>query len=1540
MPAPVPCIDVTGADSTHLLTNNNSISKPFNSNHWFTDDDICSVLQAIVPKPAFDFINPVYSLCIVQNIPINFSLKSHHHEAQILFVPVNIRMCHWILMIYNNVSQQDTWIDPYFNNTFHADSLKSCRAIHNFLKSLFGTNHQFITRSIEHVRRQTNNDDCGPLVCYYVLQTIRNQSLNDSKCKIMDIRHLAFQLESNHNSEKLTNLLVGGGGIGHSADKIASMMRIFFREIPNVHIMTAITAKHIADDDIEFIIDHIRFKTFRDVLYVATVINAESRFLLYVYQRQEGNSFLFNIDSSIETDLTEAQKSIGSRITSYLNKFLLNGQAMMKDRSLPVLATKNIDPAKKAILACSTLFQNNIRKLPKLDNHSISNVCNTVMKTSRNFSRIINSRMTHLSIVDFFATLNLDQTFMIMDSIMCTALFDEHWQYIQTYLDVIQLRNTRTLFCLVQPQQYHLCLLVLQLDCWEYFIFNPTANIIDENLRIYCTAVVDRIIEFACLGKPIFVANSCPHLTFGSGFFSNLLICGYIERFAEDAPLTDIDIDEMAAKFDFHLSPEPFLEPAKTKPSKTTVKKASLKDRTAKSQAIFHQCQLQNANDIYQTLLNNLPIQLLPGRKTYKPYLGRKKPFQLPNKVQLQEDFKTKMKPTVERIISQPNDVSTLPSVDLILKTFEVPSVESDEWPLLQFCQRAQQTLVLEPFSYKEVQKKLSTINDSSPGPDKVNYSHLRDIDPECKLLTHLFNKIITDGQSPDSWRCFKTTLIPKPNKSSYDEMSSWRPIAVANSSYKLFTSILSDRLYKWVCEQKILHPGQKGGTEYEGCIDHNAVLNAIFERANSRSHNQRNVSIAWLDIRNAFGSVPHQYLWQCLHAIGVGDDFVGVLKELYQNTVTFFKCGTIVTPEIPVNVGVKQGCPISMLLFAIAINPLLMAIDRCNVDKYDLFGHKIQILAYADDLAIVANNERDLQTLLNTAVHTGRQCNLLFEPKKCAFIHLPATNGNISPITINSQDIMSLASGQFYEYLGVPVGNKIDQTPHKLLDEVCGNIEKINASGLMKHQKLKAIKTFIFPKITFAFRTREIKTSHLYENIHGKRNPTSRIREAFRDILNIPSNAEVSYMYVSTKNGGIGLWDLLDEYYLQTLVQMFKLLNSKDPMISDVAQKTLVEAAKVRFREEGISLDQALEWLTCRREPEGTHNANKTWWIRGRRAIKHFKENLNTHIFLKRSANGIIMNIIDARNISVDIEPSALKEVTMHLHELVHCTYLIKWTVSGKSALTCQTHSHNASLNKIILSGQIGTFAWDFIHKAKINCLPVNANKYNVEEYRKKCRRCHKCEESMLHVLQKCEANLSIITMRHDACLDIIYQHIKSPRLLISVDETVTCVSDIAEVCRQRVDLYIEDKDNKRVYLVDIKCPMDFQDTMALAAQNNQTKYARLKQHISHAKPAFNVSLDTIVIGALGSVPENSQQVMTKIGIPERALKRIVAELAITSIRHSARIFHFHCTGVLVNFGRNSVLADPHILDGRLQCLVNKESSDPIVDAEWNPRP
>jgi hypothetical protein len=323
----------------------------------------------------------------------------------------------------------------------------------------------------------------------------------------------------------------------------------------------------------------------------------------------------------------------------------------------------------------------------------------------------------------------------------------------------------------------------------------------------------------------------------------------------------------------------------------------------------------------------------------------------------------------------------------------------------------------------------------------------------------------------PASWKTATTILIHK--KDSTSDASNFRPIALMSCLYKLLMAILAKRMTSFSISNDLLSQQQKSARPSEGCYEHAFLLESIVNDAHRQT---RPLCLAWLDIHNTFGSVPHSALLTTLTHMGFPPDLISMIGNVYTGATTEIVTPLGKTPSIPIHSGVKQGCPLSAILFNLAVE---LIICKCiakaeTLPRGPLKHHDcpISILAYADDLVILARNSQTLQTLLD-AVSSAADClSLQFRPDKCASLCLARTTPRIqqNQLLIQTQLIPALQREDHYRYLGVPIGLVPNITNlQNLVDDLTYKLEKIEQSLLAPSQKLDAIRTFIRPSLTLA---------------------------------------------------------------------------------------------------------------------------------------------------------------------------------------------------------------------------------------------------------------------------------------------------------------------------------------------------------------------------------------------------------------------------------------------------------------------------------------
>ena len=128
----------------------------------------------------------------------------------------------------------------------------------------------------------------------------------------------------------------------------------------------------------------------------------------------------------------------------------------------------------------------------------------------------------------------------------------------------------------------------------------------------------------------------------------------------------------------------------------------------------------------------------------------------------------------------------------------------------------------------------------------------------------------------------------------------------------------------------------------------------------------RKNLLLTWLDLQEAFPSVSHSLMISLMDRLGLSGSVLRIVKDIYSHSTMSVRTGReTYTPPIPQNRGVKQGCPLSPILFNIVLEGLLKYLSTSTAG-YVMAGQKINNLAYADDVCLVAPSKPELQGLLN----------------------------------------------------------------------------------------------------------------------------------------------------------------------------------------------------------------------------------------------------------------------------------------------------------------------------------------------------------------------------------------------------------------------------------------------------------------------------------------------------------------------------------------------------------------------------------------------
>lgn len=197
-------------------------------------------------------------------------------------------------------------------------------------------------------------------------------------------------------------------------------------------------------------------------------------------------------------------------------------------------------------------------------------------------------------------------------------------------------------------------------------------------------------------------------------------------------------------------------------------------------------------------------------------------------------------------------------------------------------------------------------------------------------------------------------TLIPKQGKSP-EEPSSYRPISLQCMENKILAKLLAKRLDSIL--PTIIGPDQTGFVQGRHSYTNVSRLLGVIQYAKNKPLDSMVVS---LDAEKAFDRIKWKYMFNVLKRFSLGSIFISWVKLLYTSPQAMVMANGLTSPRFTLGHGTRQGCPLSPLLFSIAIEPLAEAI-RTHPQVNGINNGKMEhvISLYTDDILLFLGKPR-----------------------------------------------------------------------------------------------------------------------------------------------------------------------------------------------------------------------------------------------------------------------------------------------------------------------------------------------------------------------------------------------------------------------------------------------------------------------------------------------------------------------------------------------------------------------------------------------------
>ena len=210
-----------------------------------------------------------------------------------------------------------------------------------------------------------------------------------------------------------------------------------------------------------------------------------------------------------------------------------------------------------------------------------------------------------------------------------------------------------------------------------------------------------------------------------------------------------------------------------------------------------------------------------------------------------------------------------------------------------------------------------------APGPDGILNEMLIYGGTRVECLVSILNVVRVTKQCPNDWR--RSFVVPRFKDGDPEVVGNYRGIALGSCVAKVWTRILTGRLGEYA-EERILTEAQGGFRAKRRCADQVLILRGVCEL---RKRKKKGTWLGFMDVSKAYDTVWRGGLWEKLRMYGVEEEFVRWCEALYNGVEGSVLMGNEQSRWFSVEEGLRQGCPLSPLLYSIYVMGMVEELEK-----------------------------------------------------------------------------------------------------------------------------------------------------------------------------------------------------------------------------------------------------------------------------------------------------------------------------------------------------------------------------------------------------------------------------------------------------------------------------------------------------------------------------------------------------------------------------------------------------------------------------------
>jgi hypothetical protein len=801
----------------------------------------------------------------------------------------------------------------------------------------------------------------------------------------------------------------------------------------------------------------------------------------------------------------------------------------------------------------------------------------------------------------------------------------------------------------------------------------------------------------------------------------------------------------------------------------------------------------------------------------------------------------------------------------------------------------------------------------SACGVDGISYRIMKGAGAEgTKFMKNIIRASLRCGRVISSWKEARTILIHK--KGDREDVRNWRPISITNCMYRIFTCLMARTIQRINSKVHVFSDCQKGFIKKtNGCSEHGIILNELLHNAN---RNRESLIVTAIDFTNAFGSVPHDLIMSMMKQRNFPSWMQNIVIDMYRGATSIIEAKGGRSEKIGWKRGVKQGCPLSPLLFNLCLEPLLQAVERICTGCGVFVGpagekQEFTVQAYADDIIFISKDPRGIDQMLRVLDHFVDWSQMEVNVKKCATAsYLIDRNRHrcslARSLMFKGQDIPNLTLAQSLKYLGTAVAArqrvKLEAMMAKFT-EMKIRMNKIMESPLLIVQKIDAIKTFILPTLDFAMLNGDVGEKQLMimdQYIRGLIDKALKVR-----------GLPIECHHASWRDGGLSYPSLVDRRRVLMIRSFAQMMLSKDEKVREAMRWFAENERMCRC----IGEDEESEFLNWKDEAGEDGTASLT--ARTRKTCKKMKIGLKVKedkmiIKTEESELQTISAVGIGRFLTQNvIRPGKYKQLIEHEVHGATYTTLKRNDVSNRMLIDIYTRKSDAFFRFVVVG--------------RADCLPtpVNLRRWFRGQREETCRRCgQQRQQTMAHILNECMPNYPLMTKRHNRLVNIVRRGIEKfvagdLRSAILENEGIPQEGLPEDLRRQRPDMIFErrydtliegahfireghesdqDLEEKIVEIIEFSCPYGYisrgRNTLERVYEEKKKKYERLARTLKQLRQE-QVRITAVIVSSMGAVYNQSMKDLQKVlGCTDEKMRKLGQKMSETVLMGSMEIW------------------------------------------------